>query len=41
MKVASTLVYLLFIRFDCGFKFRRLQDELIFILRVVYVVVLG
>ena len=41
MKVASTLVYLLFIRLDCGFKFRRLEDELILILRVIYVVVLG
>ena len=29
MKVASTLVYLLFIRFDCGFKFRKFEDELI------------
>jgi hypothetical protein len=41
MKVASTLVYLLFIRFDCGFKFRRLEDELILILGVIYVAVLG
>jgi hypothetical protein len=33
MKVASTLVYLLFTRFDCGFKFSSLEDELILIVK--------